>query len=421
MSANQTGQSPDRRNRWRRLALIPAGAALIGVGIATLAPRSAAPLLGSPAIGQAPATTRLPDPPANGIMGFVIDQFVQPVFQDKGACPEGTVLKLRDAYLQTLPADERARLSRKENETELVRLWHGYAFGPRNTNICSQPDMFSRPAMRTVLSQTSWGLNLDGKDGGGDSAATCAHDNFTDPHGQAGIDNQEYRVMGCTLEWRGVDGTNGDQQVGMRQFITSGEWTQVILLRGVKSLVHDDNVEVVLANTPDRPPVDSKGRFLPGASFSVSDKAPRNRNVLHGRIENGVLTTEPADILLAQTWGQGGARDIRGNRTKWDFRSGRLRLTFQPDGSLHGLLGGYRPVFDVIQSAAIGGAGSATVAGIDCAQQLQTLRRYADGIRDPRTGQCGGVSSAVEIGAIPAFVNDISGAKKPGSQGIAAR
>ena len=147
-------------------------------------------------------------------------------------------------------------------------------------------------------------------------------------------------------------------------------------------------------------------RSLPGASFSVSDKPPRNRNVLRGRIENGVLTTDATDVKLTQTWGQGGARDIRGNRTKYDFRSARLRLAFQPDGSATGMLAGYRPVFDVIQSPALGGIGSAVVAGIDCAATLSTLRKYADGIRDPKTGKCTGVSSAVRIHALPAFVND---------------
>jgi hypothetical protein len=71
------------------------------------------------------------------------------------------------------------------------------------------------------------------------------------------------------------------------------------------------------------------------------------------------------------------------------------------------MLGGYRPVFDVIQSPALGGAGSALVAGIDCAANLRTLRQYADGLRNPRTGKCEGVSSAIRITAIPAFVTDL--------------
>ncbi|MDE2595354.1 MAG: hypothetical protein KGL44_00605 [Sphingomonadales bacterium] len=383
------------RRRFRRLAaLLPLGGALFAIGPATDAQQSA---------------IRLPDPPANGVMGFVISEAIPPVVQEPTACPQGTVLKMRDQFLADQPAEERARLSKPENEAELVRKWQATAFGPNGTNICSQPDLFSRPAMRTVQSRMAWGLDLD-KPGADD---TCEHAEFTSPHGESGIDNQEYRVMGCTLEWRGTDGIKGDQAVGLRQFFASGEWTQVLLLRGVDSLQHDEDVEVIYANTPDRPVIDTTGRFLPGASFTISDKPPRERNVLHGRIDNGVLTTTPADIKLAQTWGQGGARDIRGNRTRYDYRHGRLRLQFQSDGTLTGMLGGYKPVFDVIQSPGIGGVGSALVAGIDCAQYLQTLRQYADGVRDPKTGKCTAISSAVQLAAVPAFVNDIPAASAP--------
>lgn len=61
----------------------------------------------------------------------------------------------------------------------------------------------------------------------------------------------------------------------------------------------------------------------------------------------------------------------------------------------------------MIQSPSIGGAGAALAAGIDCAGTLATLRKYADGIRDPRTGKCSGVSSAMDLYAVPAFVNDV--------------
>jgi hypothetical protein len=193
----------------------------------------------------------------------------------------------------------------------------------------------------------------------------------------------------------------------MDQFMASGEWTQVILLRGVDSLVRDDDVEVIYANTPDRPVVDSKGGFLTGMSFTISDSAPRHRNVLHGRIRDGVLTTDPADIKLTQTWGQGGARDIRGHRTMWDLRRARLRLTIRPDGTLGGVVGGYQPIWNMLQSPSIGGAGAAVDAGIDCAAELKTLKAMADGIKDPKTGQCTGVSSAMELKAVPAFVTDI--------------
>jgi hypothetical protein len=129
--------------------------------------------------------------------------------------------------------------------------------------------------------------------------------------------------------------------------------------------------------------------------------------VLRGHIKDGVLTTDPADIRLAQTWGQGGARDIRGNRSQYHYQKGRLQLEFQPDGTLRGFVGGYRPIFDVIVSTSLGGAGSALVAGIDCSAELAALRKYADGMRDPKTGKCTAVSSAMRIGAVPAFVTDL--------------
>lgn len=379
--------------------LLAAGAIALGAGSMGAAPQP----LSSAAIGDAPART-LPAPPANGVMGFVVSEFVSPLVEGKDACPDGPSPKLRDTYVEALSAGERERLLRKENEKELTRLWQATVFGKNGTNLCSQPDMFDRPELRTVQSKLAWGLDLD--QGGGDD--TCGHENFTSPNGETGIDNQEYRVLGCKPEWRTKDGTGGDNQVGMKQFFNSGEWTQVILLRGVNSLANDPEVEVVYANTPDRPMIDNKGNYLPGITYTISTKPPRERNVMKGRIVNGVLMTDPTDIKLTQTWGQGGARDIRGNRARWDYRKARLRLEFQSDGSLKGLLAGYRPVADPIISPALGGAGSALVAGIDCAGELKTLRKYADGLKDPKTGKCNGISSTQRISAVPAFVNDIN-------------
>jgi hypothetical protein len=392
-----------RHRRSTRLALVigscvPGGGVLLGVPISSG--------LNSPAVADATAA-RLPSPPADGVMGFVVERFVPAVLQGKDACPGGLVKRNSEVYLDTLPAAERERLLRKENEQEFSRRWKASVARADCTNLCSQPDAFDRPMIRTVQSRYAIGLDLDDDRTGQGSAGSCAHETFTTPQGEKGIDNQAYRVMGCTQEWRGVDGIAGDIVGGTSQFFASGEWSQVILLRGVDSLVSDDDVEVVYANTADRPIVDSNGKFLPGASFMVSDELPRHRNVLHGTIRNGVLTTRPTDIKLSQTWGQSRGRgDIRGHRTTFDLRAARLRLTFNTDGSLSGLVGGYQPVWNLIQSPSIGGLGAAQNAGIDCAGILKTLKAHADGIRDPKTGKCSGVSSSLELKAVPAFVTD---------------
>lgn len=359
--------------------------------------------LGAASGGQRTATPKpLPAVPANGEMGFVLTALSPAIHQGKDDCPEGLAGTVKENYLETLTGPEQSRLLEKANEKELTRRWQAYAVGPNNTNICTNAELFDRPVQKMLQGKVAYGLNLDGDGSGGVAAGSCSHQNFTSPDGAAGVDNQAYRALGCTRNYRGVDGTAGDIVRGLNGLLATGEHSAVLLLRGVDSLVKDDDVEVVLATTDDRPVVDSKMKLIANASFTVSAN-PRWRNVLHGRIDNGVLTTGPADIRLTRKVGHGG---IRGRRQEWDLRQGRLRLAFQPDGSVTGLLGAYQPLRNVIEIEMIGGIGAATTAGIDCAAAYTTLKKLADGLRDPVSGQCNGISSALTVTAIPAFVMD---------------
>jgi hypothetical protein len=394
----------------RRTGLASLATGVLAIGAASEAPVSTL----SPAVA-APTAGQLPAPPANGVMGFVVHHFAPPVIQGKDACPDGLAMKNREIFLNSLPPEERERIQKKENEAEFNQRWRTSLMHADGSNICSQYSQFpERPLLRTVQSKFAWGLNLDGDEGDGRANPDgCAHENFTSPGGEKGVDNQTYRAMGCTLEWRGVSGDQGDIVRGLDGFLASGEFTQVILLRGVDSLVNDNDVEIIYGNTPDRPVADPSGKFIWNASFTISDKFPRERNVLHGRIVNGVLTTNTQDIKLTQTWGQSAQRDLRGIRSRWDLRRARLRLTFQPDGTLKGLVGGYQPIDHVGISPQLGGMGSAMVAGIDCAGAYNTVKKLADGLKDPKTGQCMGISTAIELSTVPAFVNDVPARDKP--------
>lgn len=197
---------------------MPIIASAATAGLILLAMLSIGPVGSTMANGEV-RSGRLPQPPQNGTMGFVIDSFVPPIVPGMDACSSGVSPKIRDAYLQSRTPAERARLSLKENEEELARLWKAETVGPDGTNICSQPEMFDRPLLKTVQSSTAWGLDLDQ----GNSADTCNHEEFSSPAGDPGVDNQEYRALGCKPEWRGNDGNGGDQLVGTRQFMASGE------------------------------------------------------------------------------------------------------------------------------------------------------------------------------------------------------
>jgi hypothetical protein len=373
----------------------------------TLLSIGAIPDAGLPAAkATSAALASLPVPPENGEMGFVITHFAPLVYNGKDDCPDGPAGTLRENYVATLPPAERSRLLEKSNERELTDRWKAYALGPNGTNICSQPQMFDRPSQKLLRGKVAYGMNLDGDSvDGSRNSNGCTHENFTSPAGERGIDNQAWRAMGCWLTWRGLDGNGGESVHGSTANFANGIDIQVILLRGVDSWIRDDQVEVIYANTDDPPLRDAQGKFSHNASFTVT-KIPQLRNVLRGRIENGVLTTDPADILLKQTWGQSAARDLRGARSRWDLRRARLQLTFLPDGSLKAMVAGYQPFWNLIAAQSIGGVGAATTGGIDCAGQYVALRAMADGDRDPKTGQCTTISSALEATAVPAFVND---------------
>ncbi|MET0363933.1 MAG: hypothetical protein ABW169_04705 [Sphingobium sp.] len=354
----------------------------------------------SPALAAKKAA--LPSPPANGEMGFVLTAFHPSIYQGKDDCPDGLAGTVKENFLEAQPAAERARLLLKENEKELTAKWQASVLGPNSVNICSNPELFDRPMQKTLKGKIAYGLDLDGDTTGKGTATTAPHVNFTSPDGLLGVDNESYRAMGCTRNYRGVDGTAGDVVRGYDMYLATGEHSMVMLLRGVDSLEKDDAVEVIFATTGDRPIVDAKMNFIRDASFSVSDN-PHWRTVMKGRIDKGVLTTEPADVRLTRKLGHGG---IRGQRSEWDLRQARFSVAFQPDGSIKGLMGAYQPVRNVIESTILGGIGAATAAGMDCAAQYKTLEKLADGVRDPATGKFTSLSTSLTVEAVPAFVTD---------------
>jgi hypothetical protein len=362
--------------------------------------------------GAEAAAPKLPDPPASGEMGFVVVQFHPPFHNggDDTDCPDGMVGVLKDSYLRTVSPKEKARLLKPENTNELDKLWKDYAQGPDGSNVCSNTyEFLDRPPTPTMKGKVMWGLNLDDDSGDGSSNPySCRHQNFASPAGEQGIDFQMWRVNGCNALFRGVNNDGlGDVRFGYDDKMKSGEWTQVILLRGVDSLENDPDVDVIYANTDDRPIADGNGKPIHNASFTVATSGRKidSRNVLKGSIVDGVLNTAPKDILLV---GGGGQLD-----------RARLRLAFQADGTVQGLVGGYAALTTVLRGARGGGRGSALVAGIDCAGQYVATIPLADGDRDPRTGQCRRISTAWELVAVPAFVNDVP--RKPGLASKARR
>lgn len=354
------------------------------------------------ALGLIALATGAGRPQDNPDYGFVITKLAPAFYRgdEKIDCPEGRSPTLREGFLLTQTPAERARLLKPENSIELERRYKtDYVYGPGGADICTAPATFDtadRPLQKTTQSKIAPGLDLDGAaDDASAAPHTCAHQAFKSPDGEAGVDNQFYRAIACNTFWRGApSGGTGD---AVRESPLTNA-AAVMIVRDVQSWRNDPRVEVVIAPSPDDAPTDAHQKIVSGGSLEVAPQA-KWRTVLVGRIEDGVLTTEPADLVLPRSW-------VGALKGEFIMKRTRLRLKLQPGGELTGLAGGYRPLDNAMGMYMVGGPGVASVAGLDCASVRKTLRALADGDPDPKTGACTTVSAAMEFAATPAFVFD---------------
>lgn len=334
--------------------------------------------------------------------GFVLTKLTPAFYRgdEKVDCPEGRSPSLREAFLSTQSPAEQARLLKPENSVELERRYKtDYVFGAGGKDICSAAPLFDtpdRPMQKIGQSKVAPGLDLDGAaDDDHPAPGTCAHKSFQGLSGGSGVDNQFFRAIACNTFWRGaLSGGVGDG-LGESPMVNG---SVVMVVRGVQSWDNDPDVEVVIAGSPEKTPRDVRQQVAEGGSIAMTDN-PRWRAVAKGRIENGVLITEPADLVLPDNW-------VGASAGEFIMKHARLRVRLQPNGDLAGDAGGYRPIDNVLGTLEVGGPGVASTAGVDCASVRKTLRVLADGDPDPKTGACTTVSMALDFAARPAFVFD---------------
>ncbi|MCB1690703.1 MAG: hypothetical protein KDI33_19555 [Halioglobus sp.] len=366
----------------------------------------------------------------NGKAGFVISQFRYALPQDAaetGACPQGMSLNVQDIFAQTAAGK---RLPQESDNEYSARLRSGgelFATAADGQNLCMNPEAGEPdPHFRTVDLSTMPmpGIDLDGGHSAEDRAEnTCEHVAFTGTDGETGIDNQFYRVVGCSASFQSTGPSNGfDTEM------LTGSWGILMTLSGLDDIVDDDSVEVSIYANSD--PIQlSPGRKPLAYATYLADPDPEFSATTQGRIKDGILTTDPTDVLFHHV--------VNSMYLRRPLRAARLQLAVSEDGRLEGYLAGYAPVeamYNVLYGYRDGKTstgelaplrlrsgsanGAAQVLGHTCNGAYHALYRYADGHRDPETGRCTSISTQYRIEALPAFVierneNDIG-------QGISA-
>src|SRR3984885_4199139 len=171
-----------------------------------------------------------------------------------------------------------------------------------------------------------------------------------------------------------------------------GAW--LITISG-ENLSRDGDVTVTFESSIDPATTqDANAHIQSDMTYRVLAR-PASRNVLHGVLKNGVVTTDPATIVM---------KCDPYIQPTFEFREARLRLRLKPTGRLEGILGGYQPWYPIYWSHAKVGYIDERGFSVDAPGLYYMLHRYADASPDRITGENTAISAAYMIQAVPAFI-----------------
>lgn len=248
---------------------------------------------------------------------------------------------------------------------------------------------FSVPDSQLSLVQghVGIGFNLDGKD---------KPEDFVDPlTGERGVDNQLFRVLGCSRPWRAKIGEAGPYQLGKweQTFESAPAW--LIDISGIDSAENDDDVEVRVLLAKQPLARNALGTALAYLTFTADPITRTAGNVVHGSIKNGRLTTGKFDFYLPSE---------PQKQAEYGLRDARMRFEFLPDGRLKGIVGGYQDWRPLYITLALRRSVGEQSGSYDTPGHYYAFRKLADAYPDPKTGQNMYISSAYYLEAVPAFI-----------------
>jgi len=329
--------------------------------------------------------------------GYVVSWFgVSTYFGGDSDCPDGLNPMSTEFYKREL-----LRLGYSEADaTKLLKDFPGTPGqadgeyinimihrGANKQNTYANPTSVPDPGLKTVKGKFAYGFNLDGKE---DSPIS-----FADPDtGEKGIKNQFYRTIGCIRSFRAPPPAHPTLAQAQWDILRDEMPAWLIEVSGITDPQNSDNVQVEIFRATRHASRDTSGAIRADMTFKV-DPDPRSHNVLHGKIKDGVLTTEAADIrIVADPF----------LIPEYSWHQARLKLKMGADGSLKGILGGYHDWYALYWSYASSGWVEEHSASVDMPALYYAMKRNADAYPDPKTGENKEISTAYEVEAVPAYV-----------------
>ena len=325
-------------------------------------------------------------PPENGTIAYALTAVRWATYLDPKtpvSCPDGANKGPREQFNLLYPEDGKPRTVIDTQLHREIEYWFP----------TTAADAFEFHEAGGPIAD---GLNLDGKEGPQD---------FVSPEGERGIDNQLYRALGCINSYRDAHGTN--DELNSLEIIKESYNRFLIEITGVSSLQYSEHVEVTTYRGLDPLQTDAGGRdILPGGTQRIDARwGQRFIQHLHGKIVNGVLTTEPADLSFP--WA------VFEVATDEYLRDARLRLKLSPTRA-EGLIGGYADIETwYLQLMKSQSTHDQSYGQLTSKSLYKAMRRLADAYPDPNTGANTAISSALRAKFTQVYILPASKAQLP--------
>jgi hypothetical protein len=247
------------------------------------------------------------------------------------------------------------------------------------------------------------GFDLDGRASRSDApgAGECAHDDWTGPNQEPGIDygflaiieNEAQRddgkfVFGGFHEGQLVDGV-------IRGAVKNGSMTILVQVEGLDDPQNDDDVRVQIYSSEDSPALGTDNSVLLGATLSIHPDSRFHSGEVQGSIVDGVLTAGPIDLLFPI--------DIMIVRDELLLHDSWLRVELHDEG-FEGTVSGYWDVANIRDIIGVPTTDNGNAANFTIEQFDAAMAELADGDYDVSTGVCRSFSTTFRIGGVQAFI-----------------
>jgi hypothetical protein len=260
--------------------------------------------------------------------------------------------------------------------------------GPHRLNAIQLPGIVADPVQFEPQTTVARGVNLDGQN---------SRNDYASEDGRTGIDNQLYRFMGCNAGWQGHEGFLFQYMMeGMR----NGQLSILLQVDGIDNERNDREVYVtMLYSTDDMAKNGSGSEILHDYTFrpTTDPQYAHYFERVRGRIVDGVIITDPVEHFDFNVGRLGGPLP-----PGTGIADARMRIEMRPDRTIRGVLAGYVDWREIstMNATAIGEFSF----GYEAPALYNSMRRNADGLRDPVTGEYSGISAAYDMDGVPAFV-----------------